>query len=154
MYAVQLAVARGANVTAIGGRHSEARLKELGATTAHSYHDASFEDLIGTFDTVLDLSGTLRYSRVRRKLTERGAFVRVNPQKDLVCMITSRVGERTMPFAYVPHPSAPTQAHVLELVAGGVIRSAVETAYGISEFRAAFDGLLRNERFGKTVLSY
>lgn len=45
--AVQIAAALGADVTAIGGRNSAPRLKELGATAVHCYRDTSFEDVTG-----------------------------------------------------------------------------------------------------------
>ncbi|WP_416983235.1 zinc-binding dehydrogenase [Streptomyces sp. T028] len=154
VYAVQLAAARGATVTAIGGRHSLTRLKEIGATTSHSYRDTSFQDLTETFDAVLDFSGSLRFSEVREKLSAQGAFVNVNPQKDVTGMISSRFGRQRMPFVYVPHSSATTQSRILDMVARGEIQPIVEVAYDISRFRTAFSDLIGSERFGKIVVSY
>ncbi|WP_460067469.1 zinc-binding dehydrogenase [Streptomyces sp. YKOK-I1] len=154
VYAVQIAAALGATVTALGGRNSAARLTELGATAAHSCRDTSFDDLPGAFDAVLDFSGTLRFGRVRRRLSRRGAFVNVNPQKDVTGMIAARLGRRTAPFVYVPHSSAPIQSRVLDLVAQGRITPVVEASYDITDHRTAFGDLLHHARFGKIVITF
>ncbi|MGW0708408.1 zinc-binding dehydrogenase [Streptomyces sp. NPDC002643] len=154
VYAVQMASALGAHVTALGGRNSLSRLKELGATTAHSYADTSFEDLPGTYDVVLDLSGRLRFGRVRRKLSRTGAFVNVNAHKDLPGLAASLFSRRRVPLVYVPHSSAVAQTRVLDMVTRGEITPVVEAVHDIGAFRAAFTELTRNERFGRIVLSY
>ncbi|MFJ8113081.1 zinc-binding dehydrogenase [Streptomyces sp. NPDC096132] len=154
VYAVQIAAACGADVTAIGGRNSVARLKELGATTAHSYRGTAFGDLTGTYDCVFDLSGRLRFGQVTRKLSRTGVFVNVNPQKDLVGMAASLFSRRKAPFVYVPHSSAAAQTRVLDMVVRGEIAPVVEAVHEIGRFRTAFTDLIRNERFGKIVISY
>jgi len=153
VYAVQIAAALGADVTAIGGRNSASRLKELGATTVHSYRDTSFEDLTGTYDIVFDLSGRLRFSQVSKKLSRTGAFVNVNPQKDLAGMIGSWFSTRKAPFVYVPHSSATAQNRILDMVVSGAIIPVVEAVYDIGQLHAAFTDLTRNERFGKIVIA-
>ncbi|WP_053683677.1 zinc-binding dehydrogenase [Streptomyces sp. WM4235] len=154
VYAVQIAAARGATVTAVGGRRSAARLKDIGSTTSHYYGDKSFEDLAGPFDAVLDLSGTLRFSQVRKKLSRRGTFVNVNPQKDITGMITSRFSRKKTPFIFIPRSSAPMQTRILDLVTQGKIQPIVEANYDISQFRTAFSDLIHNDRFGKIVISH
>ncbi|GAA3796432.1 hypothetical protein GCM10022403_032840 [Streptomyces coacervatus] len=154
VYAVQIAAALGADVTAIGGRNSAPRLKELGATTVHSYRDTSFEDLTGIYDIVFDLSGRLRFGQVTKKLSRTGTFVNVNPHKDPAGMIASLFSRRKAPFVYVPHSSAMAQTRILDMVVNGAITPVVEEAYDIGQFRTAFTDLTRNERFGKIVISY
>ncbi|MEW2397992.1 NAD(P)-dependent alcohol dehydrogenase [Streptomyces sp. NPDC046862] len=154
VYAVQIAAALGAEVTAIGGRNSAPRLKELGATTVHTYRDTSFEDLTHTYDIVLDLSGRLRFGQVTKKLTRTGTFVNVNPHKDLTGLAASLFGRRKAPFIYVPHSSAAAQTRILDMVARGELTPVVEAVHDITQFRAAFTDLTRNERFGKIVISY
>ncbi|MCL8016180.1 NAD(P)-dependent alcohol dehydrogenase [Streptomyces sp. AS02] len=154
VYAVQIAAALGADVTAIGGKNSAPRLKELGATTVHSYRDTSFEDLSGTYDTVFDLSGRLRFGQVTKKLSRTGAFVNVNPQKDLAGVIASLFSRRKAPFVYVPHSSATAQTSILDMVARDAITPVVEAVYDIRQFRTAFTDLTQNERFGKIIISY
>ncbi|MEU6373580.1 NAD(P)-dependent alcohol dehydrogenase [Streptomyces sp. NPDC046909] len=153
VYAVQIAASLGADVTAIGGPDSLPRLKELGATTAHSYRDTSFDDLTGAYDTVLDLSGTLRFGQVRRKLSPRGAFVNANPQKDLPGLLTSRFSRRRTPFVYVAHSSAAQQTRVLDLVARGEVRPVVEETYDIGRLSRAFNDLAGKGRWGKIVVT-
>ena len=153
MQAVQIAAALGADVTAIGGRNSAPRLKELGATTVHSSGDTSFEDLTGPYDIVFDLSGRLCFSQMSKKLSRTGAFVNVNPQKDLAGMIGSWFSRRRAPFVYVPHSSATAQTRILDTVVSGAITPVVEAVYDIGQFLTAFIDLTRNERFGKIVIA-
>jgi NADPH:quinone reductase-like Zn-dependent oxidoreductase len=154
VYAVQIAAALGANVTAIGGRNSGPLLKELGATTVHSYRDTSFADLTGTYDAVFDLSGSLRFGEVRKKLSRSGTFVNVNPHKDLGGMAASLFSRKKAPFVYVPHSSTAAQTRILDMVVRSEITPVVEAVHDIGRFRTAFTDLTHNERLGKIVISY
>ncbi|GAA3774322.1 zinc-binding dehydrogenase [Streptomyces phyllanthi] len=154
VYAVQIAAALGADVTAIGGRNSAPRLKELGARTVHSYRDTTFEDLTGTYDVVFDLSGRLHFSQVGKKLTRTGTFVNVNPHKDLAGMAAALFSRRKAPLVYVPHSSTTAQTRILEMVTRGAITPVVEAAHDIAHLRTAFTDLTRNERLGKIIVTW
>ncbi|MFM9441103.1 zinc-binding dehydrogenase [Streptomyces acidiscabies] len=67
-------------------------------------------------------------------------------------MAASLFSRRKAPFVYVPH-SAAAQTRILDLVARGELTPVTEAVHDITQLRAAFTDLTRNERFGKIVIS-
>ncbi|WP_146228453.1 zinc-binding dehydrogenase [Streptomyces sp. CG 926] len=152
VYGVQIAAAAGAEVTGIGGRTHHARLRELGAAHTHYYGDTAVADLPDAFDIVFDLSGTLRFTGVRRKLTPRGSFVTSNPDKDPRGLAIANFTRRTAPFLFVPHTTTAQLTRILDLLRNGRIRPVVHEVFDIADHHAAFAGLTAREQYGRTVI--
>jgi NADPH:quinone reductase-like Zn-dependent oxidoreductase len=76
-YAVQLAKAFGAEVTAVASTSKLDLVRSLGADHVVDYTREDFADGARRYDLVLDIGGNARTSRLRRALTEHGTLVYV-----------------------------------------------------------------------------
>ncbi|MDO5653186.1 MAG: zinc-binding dehydrogenase [Brachymonas sp.] len=150
---VQLAAARGAQVTAVASEAALPRLQELGAAHAYAYTTAAADGLPGPFDAVIDHSGTRRFANVAPQLARGGAFVLLDPQKDLAGLVSSLLSRRRMPLVYVPQPTAPMQERVLAHVARGELTPVVQAVYDASRLTEAFESLLHDHRVGRMVIT-
>lgn len=74
-FAVQLARAFGADVTAVCSTAKVDAVRALGATEVLDYSRTDFADGTRRFDLVLDVGGNTPLSRLRRTLTPRGRLV-------------------------------------------------------------------------------
>ncbi|MFK0259528.1 zinc-binding dehydrogenase [Streptomyces sp. NPDC090445] len=152
VYSVQIAAAAGAEVTGLGGRNHHARLRELGAAHTHYYGDIAVADLPGAFDIVFDLSGTLHFTGIRRKLTPRGSFVTSNPHKDVPGLAIAHFTRQTAPFLFVPHTTTDKLTRILDMLRDGRIRPVVNAVFDIADHHAAFASLTTREQYGRTVI--
>ncbi|MEM1431791.1 MAG: NAD(P)-dependent alcohol dehydrogenase [Pseudomonadota bacterium] len=74
-YAVQLAVAAGAHVTAVAGAAAQARLREMGAERTIDYTEAPITAEDGGFDLIFDTAGVLRFAQAADLLHPKGVFL-------------------------------------------------------------------------------
>lgn len=74
-FAVQIAVARGAEVTAVCSARNAAQAADLGAHRVIDYATTDFTSESERYDVVLDLVGNHSLRTLRRTLTDRGSLV-------------------------------------------------------------------------------
>lgn len=149
---VQMAAARGAEVHAVARASAAAHLRDLGAAVVHDRAEMSVDDLPGKFDAIVDTSGTLRFGRLRAHLTDRGAFVLTDPQKDPGGLTRAALSRRRMPLVYVPQPTAAGMRRVLDLVSTGALNPQVEASYPLEEIDRAIQALVSSHRLGRIVV--
>lgn len=73
-YAVQLAVASGANVTGVASASKAQLVRDLGAADVIDYAEEDFADGSRAFDVVLDIGGMTPIAHLRRALTRTGTL--------------------------------------------------------------------------------
>ncbi|MDO5627234.1 MAG: zinc-binding dehydrogenase [Mobilicoccus sp.] len=149
---VQLAAARGAEVTALASARALPLVCELGAAYAHDYRDTAPADL-GVFDAIIDHSGHHTFAGVAAHLTPRGAFVLLEPNKDVPGLARALVSRRRMPLVYVPQPTRPQLERVLEHVRRGELRPVVDATFDLEHLDEAFTELAAGSRRGRVVLT-
>jgi NADPH:quinone reductase-like Zn-dependent oxidoreductase len=98
-YAVQLAKARGAEVTGVCSTAKVDLVRSLGADHVVDYTRDDFADRAGHYDVILDIAGNPALSRLRRALTPTGTVVLVGGEaggKVTGGMIERQLAARTM----------------------------------------------------------
>lgn len=80
-FAVQIAKASGAAVTALCGTHTAELVKELGADRVIDYTKQDFRELSDTYDIIFDAVGKRSFFGVRKKLKSGGYYVTTLPNK-------------------------------------------------------------------------
>lgn len=81
-FAVQIARARGARVTAVSSARNADLVRELGAAAVIDHTTTDVTTVARRFDVVFDAVGTLRERRVRGILNDGGRFVTVRTRRD------------------------------------------------------------------------
>lgn len=80
LYAVQIATAAGARVTAVASGAKEDFVRSLGATEFIDYTAGPIDRSGTRFDAIIDIAGNLPVRRLRRMLTARGTLVVVGSE--------------------------------------------------------------------------
>ena len=78
-FAVQIAKADGAHVTAVASGKNEGFVRSLGADEFIDYHDTNFTSLGQSWDLIFDAAGKSSYSQCRVVLEQHGRFVSTEP---------------------------------------------------------------------------
>lgn len=158
--AVQLAVAFGAQVTAVCSAAGSDLARSLGA---HEIVDREAEDVTAggrAFDVVLDAVGTLSLRRVRRVLRPGGTYLSTVPSAGILwhTMTAALPGRRRRGRILLTGlRSAPAkaldQAQLLELAAAGLLRPVLTRSYPLEDVVAAHTHVDSGRKQGTVVLT-
>lgn len=161
-FAVQLAAAAGAEVTAVCSGAKASAVRSLGATHVIDRHASDPAGSDTRFDAVIDIAGGRRLSQQRRLLTPRGTIVFVGeegggrlsggffrPMRDAVRMMASR--QRYVML--VAKESADDLARLVRMVDAGDVTPHVHRVHRLSGAADAMRALESGETIGKHVIS-
>ena len=160
-YAVQLAVAFGAEVTGVASTAKLDLVRSLGATHVVDYTREDWSDR-GPFDVIIDIAGNPSLSRLRRALTPSGTAVLTGGEegdsltggmgRQLRGLLLSRfVGQRLTGF--IPKERGSDLAQVAELIEAGRVAPALDRTYPLADAPEAMRRLEDGEVRGKVAIT-
>jgi NADPH:quinone reductase-like Zn-dependent oxidoreductase len=165
-FAVQLAKAYGADVTAVDGTEKLDPLRSIGADQVVDYSREDFTRTGERYDLILDIPGNHPWSELRRALTRDGTYVLIGHDQ------YGRAGRRWIgslgrfaklivlsPFTSQVHPFRGAKDPgdrllvMKELIEAGKITPVIDRAFPLSEASAAIRYLESGQAFGKVVIT-
>jgi NADPH:quinone reductase-like Zn-dependent oxidoreductase len=162
VYAVQVAKALGAEVTAVCSSGNVELARSLGADHVVDYTRDDFTRGGRRFDLVLDIAGSRSWSALRRVLAPRARVVVVGAPKGgrvlgplghvLRLWLSSLPSRRTVVF-FIAKPNKPDLAVLRELVDAGKLRPVVERRYELSELADALRHMGEGHAKAKLVVT-
>jgi NADPH:quinone reductase-like Zn-dependent oxidoreductase len=160
-FAVQIAKALGAEVTAVCSTANVDLVRSLGADHVIDYTTADFAATDELFDVMIDMVGNRRFSVCRRVLKPKGRFVVVGgpeggrllgPLTHLLGAVAAFAfsGRRAVPF--VAKLDAASLEAISELVAAGKVAPVVSRTYDLADAPEAMRLLMTGHAQGKLVV--
>ena len=159
-FAVQLAKAFGAEVTAVSGTAKAGLVRAIGADHVIDY---TREDVTGggqRYDVVIDIDGSRPLRHLRRALTPHGTLVRVGATGRLLGGIDRNLHAVALsPWvsqkltAFIARQNRADLLVLKDLIESGTITPALDRAYPLGEAPAAIQYLAGGHARGKVVLS-
>ena len=153
-FAVQIAKARGATVTAVCSERNADRARSLGADLVIDYRKQDFTVASLRYDVVFDAFGHLRYPAVIRVLTDRGTLVTTLPALPLIaravwqrvvgskhCIVFGNVRDHAQDYAELEH-----------LLAEGSVKPVIDKIVPLEEAAQAYAALEAGGTVGKVVI--
>ncbi|GAA2217106.1 NAD(P)-dependent alcohol dehydrogenase [Promicromonospora sukumoe] len=158
-FAVQIAKARGAVVTAVDHGGKLDLLREVGADEVIDYTRQDVTRSDRRFDVVLDIADTRSLVALRRCLAPGGRYVLIArrigsfAEKALLGPVVGRLtGTRMGTFAW--HPNRRSDLDELAaLLVSGAVRPVVDRRYSLDEAAEAFDRLATGAARGKLLIT-
>lgn len=147
-YAVQLARARGAEVTATGGESGRELISRLGAYQYLDYKAGPVDEMASGFDVVLDAAGAGDDESFYRALRPGGRMILLAAPPD--AEREKRYQVRSTFF--IVAPDGGELGELAAMVDRGELESIVSQQFPLAEGRAAFESKNRPRPPGKTVL--
>lgn len=143
-FAVQIAAALGARVTAVAGARNQDFLRELGAGRTIDYKADDFTRDEETHDVVFDAAGTSNFRRCDLILGEGGIYVTTNvgPLAFLHSLrtgIASLFGTARQAGWVSVQPSGKELTEIDALILRGKVRPHVDRVFALEEIRQAHD---------------
>jgi NADPH:quinone reductase-like Zn-dependent oxidoreductase len=161
-FAVQIAKALGAHVTAVTGPRTVDLARSLGADEVIDYTKEDFARRPERYDAVLDIAATRSLSDLRRVLVPNGMFVQVGAAKSggwiaifariIGLIVRSRVLKQRVKF-FVAQPGLDDLVYLKDLIEAGKLRPAIDRTYPLSEGREAVRYVGTGQARAKVVIT-
>ncbi len=160
-YAVQLAVAAGADVTGISSPAKMDLVRSLGADDVLDYTREQITDGGRRYDLILDTGGNRKLRELRRALTPEGTLVIVGAEvggikqgveRQLIGMLLNPVLKQNL-RSYVSMPNQADLQHLADQLAAGTLRAPVDRTFPLADAGAAITYLRDGKAKGKVVLT-
>ena len=160
-FAVQIAKALGAHVTAVTGPKNVDVIRSLGADEVIDYAKEDFTRRAERYDAVLDIAATRSISDLRRLLVPNGMFVQVGAAKGgwigvfgriISVMVRARLLRQRVKF-FVAQSTAEDLAYLRDLIGSGKLRPVIDRTYPLSEAREAVRYIGTGQARAKVVIT-
>lgn len=153
--AVQLAVALGANVTAVCRGEHDVLVAGLGAGRVIDYLTEDFTAGDATNDVVFDAIGKTAYSRCRPLVRPVGVFAATDvgpfPWNPLLALTTRLGGRRRVVFA-LPKSNREVMTYLRDRLASREFRPVVDRTYPLDDIVGAYRYVETEEKVGNVVI--
>lgn len=153
LYALQLAKALGAHVTAVGGAGLETA-RALGADALIDYRSGAAVPPMARFDVILNASGKLPFGKARALLAPAGRLIEPTPTIPL--FIGSKIGNlfrQQKHLALATQPRTADLAHLAALVVEGRLKLVIAATFAFEDALKAFALVERGGVVGKVLVT-
>ena len=152
-FAVQIAKARGATVTAVCSERNAERARTLGADAVIDYRKQDFTRGSVHYDVVFDVFGHLKFPAVAPVLKDRGAMVTTLPGPSLIARMVWRrlVGGKHIVLGSM-RDRPEDYAELERLLADGSVKPVIDKIVPLAEAAQAYTALEAGGTVGKVVI--
>jgi NADPH:quinone reductase-like Zn-dependent oxidoreductase len=160
-YAVQIAVAAGAEVTGVCSAAKADLVRSLGATRVLDYARDDVADGTTRYDVIIDIAGNAPLASLRRALTPTGTAVLVGGEdagritgmgRQLRALVVSLFTRQRLTLR-VPRESASDLARLSALLESGQVTPSVGATYPLAEAAEAMRDLVGGRVRGKVAIT-
>lgn len=154
-FAVQVARALGAEVTAVCSTRNLDTVRSLGSTSVIDYTAEDFTRRDERYDLLIDIAGTRRWSEYRRVLQPRASFVSVGAKKplNLLMLRLASIGASQKYSFFIARLNQSDLATLRELMESGKLTSMMDKQYDLAHAAEAFAYLKAGHARGKVVVT-
>ena len=153
-FAVQIAKAMGAEVTAVDSTIKEEMLRRIGADHFVDYTKEAFTKSGQTYDGIFDMVARSSYSECVKTLNPKGRYLMANPRLSdmLRSVLTSTFTDKTAIFAFAGEKEEELLA-LKAMIEEGKIKSIVDKIYTMDQAAEAHRRVETEQRLGSVVIS-
>jgi len=153
-YAVQIAKAMGAEVTAVDSTIKEEMLRRIGADHFFDYTKEDFTKSGQTYDVIFNMVARSSYSKCVNSLNPKGRYLIGNPRiSDMLrSVLTSKLTDKTAIFVFAGEKEEELLA-LKEMIEAGRIKSIVDKIYPPEQAAEAHRRVETEQRLGIVVIS-
>jgi 2-desacetyl-2-hydroxyethyl bacteriochlorophyllide A dehydrogenase len=154
LFAIQIAKASGAHVTAVAGTSGLAAVKDMGADIAIDYKKQDATAFPSTFDVIINASGKFPFSAGKKFLTADGRLI--EPSPTIPVFIGSKIANlfrRKKHLVLQTFPKRQDLDHLSKLIETGALRTTIARRFGFAEAAEAFATQEKGGVVGKLIVS-
>ncbi|MGV6811754.1 MAG: NAD(P)-dependent alcohol dehydrogenase [Brevirhabdus sp.] len=153
VYAIQIAKAMGARVTAVASGENQGLMRDLGADHVVDYHRDEVAPAGACYDLIFDTVGVVDFPRARAAMCTGGLFLPLNFGGREILRALWPFGRKGRRIKLAV--SGDTKADLLalnEMIWEGQVRPVIDRVFPLTQVRAAHDYVEARHRKGSVVL--
>jgi NADPH:quinone reductase-like Zn-dependent oxidoreductase len=155
VYAVQIAKAFGARVTAVCSAENHNLVRDLGADRVLDYRKVDYAREGGRYDLVFDPAGVTDFRTARKALKRRGAFLPLNSGGgDMIRSLFSKLSFGKRVIFGISGVTAADLSVLNGMIADGLLRPVIGHRFAMDEVAKAHDLVEGRHRKGAVVLDF
>lgn len=157
LFAVQLAKAWGATVTAVCSGHNHELVVQMGADRVIDYRKENIEETEGQFSCIYDVAVSTSFSKCRHLLSKRGVFIsNIVNLRNLISSFLFPMAQfvgfkQRNTYAFVL-PSGEDLEAISVMIKEGHIRPIIDKTYRLDDIRAAHEHGESGHARGKIII--
>ncbi|MCF2649309.1 NAD(P)-dependent alcohol dehydrogenase [Niallia circulans] len=157
-FAVQIAKALGAEVTAVVSTRNVDLVKSLGADHVIDYKKDDFVNDTKTFDTIFGVNGSQSIFTYKKKLKENGVFIHVGGannqfyQTMLLGPLLSLFGKKKF-ITFLQRPNQQDLVFINGLIEEGKVKPIMDRSYSLNDVPEAFQYFEKGHSQGKVIIT-
>lgn len=153
-YGVQIAKARGAEVTAVDSGIKEEMLKQIGADHFIDYYKEDFTQSGKTYDVIFDMVAGSSYSGCVNALKPKGRYLMANPRMiDMLhSVLTPMFTDKKVIFAFAGEKEEELLA-LKEMIEAGELKPVVDKVFPLAAAAEAHHRVEAEQRLGPVVIA-
>jgi len=153
-YAVQIAKALGAKVTAVCSEKNLELVKSLGADVLIDYKKTDFTKLPKKYHIVFDAVGYRTFWQTRKTLRKRGVYVNISPSLPLyITSLLTRLYPGKKSKGFMLHPGMNDLAEVMQMISEKKIKVVIDRVFPLEKLAEAHQYSETERAKGKIVIS-
>ncbi|MFD1850636.1 NAD(P)-dependent alcohol dehydrogenase [Oceanobacillus bengalensis] len=157
-FAVQIAKAFGAKVTALVSTRNVDIARSLGADNTIDYKKDDFEKLDDTYDLIIGVNGARPITSYKRKLKENGVFVQVGGESSQMFQTMMQVTWLSMTgkkkfVIFMQKANQNDLVIMKELIEEGKVKPVIDRSYSLNEVPEAIQYFEKGHSQGKVVIT-
>ncbi len=152
-FAVQIAKAYGASVTAVCSSRNADFVKSLGAENAIAYDKVNIKQLKGSYDLVIDANGNLTYADYKR-LGKRGVMIGFTTMGLMMSTLIKKLFGKYPITQFTAEANAKDLQTLAALVGEGKVIPAIEKTFPYTEIPDAIRHIEAMRTRGKVVMQW
>lgn len=152
VYAVQIAKAIGADVTAIVGPGQDEFIKNLGADRSYNYKEQKLEETKDTFDILFDLTTKVKFGNIKHLLTPNGIFIPPNPFSHPFAIIGNLFSKKKVGYLLVARGNYTKLTQIAKWVENKELIPIIDNTYEFEDYQKGFDRTLEPGKKGRIIL--
>lgn len=158
IFAIQIAKAFGAQVTARCSKQNHQLVLQLGADKVMDYQSQAIGDIHETFDIIYDIAVTTRFTDCRKILSKNGVFISniVNLSSlmfGLLKPLLRGIGILQHNYFAWVKPSGEDLQFIAQLITNQQLRTVIQHTYAMEDIQAAHDVSQTGRVSGKLVIN-
>lgn len=153
-FAVQIAKAMGARVTAVVSTRNLEFARELGADVVIDYSEGEVINRAERYARIFDAVGVYPFSAWRRVLTAEGVVLTVNPLfGNPIAKLIARLRGKQRLASFLVAPSGSDLAQISAWIEAGSVRPFIERTYSLDQTADAHRAISSKRTRGKLVIT-
>ncbi len=166
VFAVQIARADGAHVTAVDAEDRATLLRAIGADEVIDYEQRDYTRGDDRYDVVIDIPGNHSFREVRRVLTDRGRYVLIGHDSygarghrwlgslpQALGLVARSLVDPRLPSPASASPGEGAMDELADLAGGGSLSPVIDRTFPLAEAGAAIEYLTSGRARGRIVLA-